>query len=38
LPDSKVGAFTPALYGEAQKRDWTVISMKTDWKRVFSFE
>ena len=38
LPDSRVGAFTPALYGEAQKRDWTVISMKTDWKRIFAFD
>jgi phosphoserine phosphatase len=38
LPDSKVGTFTPALSDEAQKKGWTVISMKTDWKRVFSFE
>jgi phosphoserine phosphatase len=38
LPDSKVGAFTPALYDEAKKNDWTVISMKSDWKRIFAFE
>jgi phosphoglycolate phosphatase-like HAD superfamily hydrolase len=38
LPDSKVGAFTQALYDEAKKADWTVISMKNDWKRIFAFE
>jgi len=38
LPDTKVGTFTQALYDEAKKKGWTVISMKTDWKRVFSFE
>jgi hypothetical protein len=38
LPDTKVGAFTQALYDEAEKSGWIVISMKQDWKRVFSFE
>ena len=38
LPDTKVGTFTPALYDEAKKNGWTVISMKNDWKRVFAFE
>jgi phosphoglycolate phosphatase-like HAD superfamily hydrolase len=38
LPDSKVGTFTQALYDEAKKKGWTVISMKTDWKRIFVFE
>ena len=38
LPDSKVGTFTSALYDEAKKAGWTVISMKSDWKRVFPFE
>jgi phosphoglycolate phosphatase-like HAD superfamily hydrolase len=38
LPDSKVGTFTPALYDEAKKNGWTVISMKNDWKRIFTFE
>src|SRR5215471_776207 len=37
LPDSKVGTFTPALYDEAKKDGWTVISMKNDWKRIFAF-
>ncbi|HMF15138.1 MAG TPA: HAD family hydrolase [Gemmataceae bacterium] len=37
LPDSKVGTFTQALYDEAKKRGWVVISMKDDWKRLFSF-
>jgi phosphoglycolate phosphatase-like HAD superfamily hydrolase len=38
LPDTKVGTFTPELYDEAKKKNWTVISMKNDWKKVFSFE
>lgn len=38
LPESKVGTFTQALYDEAQKDGWTVISMKNDWKRIFAFE
>jgi phosphoserine phosphatase len=38
LPASKIGSFPPALYSQAQKQGWTVISMKNDWKRVFSFE
>ncbi len=38
LPDSKIGTFTEDLYDEAKKKGWTVISMKRDWKRVFSFE
>jgi phosphoglycolate phosphatase-like HAD superfamily hydrolase len=37
LPDTKVGTFTPALYDEANKNGWTVISMKKDWKRIFAF-
>jgi hypothetical protein len=37
LPESKVGAFTQALYDEAKKRGWTVIGMKNDRKQVFSF-
>jgi phosphoserine phosphatase len=36
LPDSKVGTFTQALYDEANARGWTVISMKNDWKRIFT--
>jgi haloacid dehalogenase-like hydrolase len=38
LPDTKVGTFTRALFDEARKKGWTVISMKNDWKRVFAFE
>jgi hypothetical protein len=38
LPDTKVGTFTQALYDEARKGGWTVISMKNDWKRIFAFE
>jgi phosphoserine phosphatase len=37
-PDTKVGTFTQALYDEAKKKGWTVISMKSDWKRIFAFE
>ena len=35
LPDTKVGTFTQALYDEAQRQGWIVISMKNDWKLVF---
>ncbi|MGB6795533.1 MAG: haloacid dehalogenase-like hydrolase, partial [Xanthobacteraceae bacterium] len=38
LPDTKVGTFTQPLYDEAKKNGWTVISMKNDWNRVFTFE
>jgi hypothetical protein len=38
LPATKVGTFTQALYDEAKKNGWTVISMKNDWKRIFPFD
>jgi phosphoglycolate phosphatase-like HAD superfamily hydrolase len=38
LRDTKVGTFTQALYDEATKKGWIVISMKDDWKRIFAFE
>jgi phosphoserine phosphatase len=38
LPDTKVGTLTQKLYDEAQKDGWVVISMKSDWKQIFSFE
>ncbi|MGJ7506738.1 HAD family hydrolase [Variovorax sp. GT1P44] len=38
LPATKVGAFPQALYDDAKKNGWTVISMKDDWKRIFSFD
>lgn len=38
LPNSTVGTFSQALYDEAMKSGWVVISMKHDWRRVFSFD
>ena len=38
LPDTKVGTFTQALYDEAKKHGWVVISMKKDWKKIFAWE
>lgn len=38
LPGTKVGTFSQALYEEAMKNNWTVISMQKDWKKIFSFE
>ena len=38
LPNTRVGTFTQALYDEAKKKGWTVISMKNDWKTIFSFD
>ena len=38
MPDTKVGTFTQALYDQAKKENWAVISMKNDWNRIFSFE
>ena len=37
LPDTKVGTFTQALYDEAQRDGWIVVSMKRDWNRIFAF-
>jgi hypothetical protein len=36
LPDSKIGTFPQALLEEARQRGWVVISMKNDWKTIFS--
>jgi phosphoglycolate phosphatase-like HAD superfamily hydrolase len=36
LPDVKYGFFTPALEEHAKKDGWTVVSIKDDWKTVFS--
>ncbi|WP_457584972.1 HAD family hydrolase [Ensifer canadensis] len=36
LPETKVGTFTQELYDEAMKGGWIVISMKSDWRRVFA--
>jgi phosphoglycolate phosphatase-like HAD superfamily hydrolase len=38
LPDTKIGALSPALYAEAKMKNWIVVSMKYDWKKIFSFE
>ncbi|NIX75643.1 HAD family hydrolase [Microvirga terricola] len=38
LLDGKIGTFTQALYDEASKNNWPVISMKNDWKRIFPFD
>jgi hypothetical protein len=38
LPDAKLGAFTQALYDQAKRDGWTVVSMKKDWSRIFAFE
>jgi phosphoglycolate phosphatase-like HAD superfamily hydrolase len=35
---SKIGTFSDSLMAEAKKSGWTVISMKSDWKRIFAFE
>ena len=37
-PTSRVGPFTEALMTQANKEGWVVIRMKSDWKRIFSFE
>ena len=38
LPDTKIGTFSQALYDQANKNGWPVVSMKADWKRIFSFD
>ena len=38
LPDTRIGTFTQALYDQAKKQGWVVVSMKNDWKRIFTFE
>jgi phosphoglycolate phosphatase-like HAD superfamily hydrolase len=38
LPATKVGAFNQALYDEAKKKCWVIISMKKDWKKIFTWE
>ena len=38
LRDSRIGTFPQSLYDQAGKQGWVVISMKNDWKRVFTFD
>jgi hypothetical protein len=35
---TKVGTFSAALFTEAHKNNWQIISMKNDWKIIFPFE
>ena len=37
-PDSMIGTFSDALMAEAKDRKWTVVSMKDDWKTIFSYD
>jgi hypothetical protein len=32
------GTFSQALMDEAKKHNWIVISMKNDWKNIFTWE
>ncbi len=38
LPATQVGTFTQALFDEAKKDGWVVISMQKDWHKIFSWE
>jgi phosphoglycolate phosphatase-like HAD superfamily hydrolase len=38
LPATRVGTFDQSLMDEARSKQWKVISMKNDWKRMFAFE
>jgi phosphoserine phosphatase len=38
LPNTMLGAFTPELDAEAKQQGWIVVSMKSDWNRVFAPE
>ena len=38
LPDTKVGTFPQSLYDEAKRQGWVVVSMDSDWKRIFAFD
>ena len=36
LPDVALGAFKQDLYDQSKKEGWTVVSMKNDWRMVFT--
>ena len=36
--NSKIGTFSDELMAEAKKRGWNVVSMKNDWKKIFTFD
>ena len=38
LPDTSVGTFSQAMYDMAKKQNWIVVSMKNDWKQIFTWE
>jgi len=38
LPDTAVGTFSQAMYDMAVKQGWIVVSMKSDWRKIFAFE
>jgi phosphoserine phosphatase len=38
LPDTSVGTFSEALLLKATKNAWVVISMKSDWKKIYPWE
>jgi hypothetical protein len=38
LPDTRIGAFPQSLHDEAKRHGWFVISMKSDWSRIWAFE
>jgi hypothetical protein len=38
LPNTEVGTMSQAIYEMAKKQGWTIVSMKTDWKCIFSSE
>lgn len=36
--ESKIGTFSASLAEEAKQQDWTVVSMKNDWKVIFPWQ
>lgn len=36
--NSKIGTFSPSLKEEVIKNKWIVVSMKNDWRKIFSFD
>lgn len=38
LPPTPVGTFSQEMYDLALRQNWTIVSMKRDWRRIFAFE
>jgi hypothetical protein len=38
LEATEIGTFSDSLMSEAKAKGWIVISMRNDWKRIFSFQ